>query len=77
MSPTGLQTAEETAKEGAAGRSEPEEGADPTAASERTRHLLRAVEHYKAGQAARHQPACEEESWLVLLTALASSDAEA
>ena len=49
--------------------------ADPTAAPARTRHLLRRVEHYKAAQAARNEPPCDDESWLVLLTALASPDA--
>ena len=74
MSPTGLQTAEETAMGAAAGRLAPEQGAELTAASERTRRLLRAVEHYKAAQVARHEPPSEDESWLVLLTALAARD---
>jgi cell division septation protein DedD len=75
MSPTGLQTAEETAQGAAAARADSDEVADPTAAPARTRRLLRAVEHYKAAQVARREPPREDESWLVLLTALASPDA--
>jgi hypothetical protein len=75
MSPTGLQTAVETAQGAAASSVDAEEVADPTAAPGRTRRLLRAVEHYKAAQVARREPPREDESWLVLLSALASPDA--
>ncbi|HEX2035486.1 MAG TPA: hypothetical protein VHS99_15015 [Chloroflexota bacterium] len=41
-----------------------------TMASSRTRNLLRAVERYKVVCAARGEEPKEEESWLVLLSAL-------
>jgi hypothetical protein len=75
MSPIGLQTAEEAMSGAPAGVLEPEQGTDPAVAAQRTRRVLRAVEHYKAMQIARDEVPREDESWLVLLAALAAQDA--
>jgi len=77
MSPTGLQTAEETAQRAAAHSSETAESAEPPVASQRTRRLLRAVEQYKAAQLAHGEAPREDDAWLVLIAAVAAQGSAA
>lgn len=69
MSPTGLQTVEEAERQLQA------EEPDEVAASRRTRRILGAVERYKALCAARAEQPTEEDSWLILLGAVADAEA--